>query len=47
MPEELAGTLYRNGPSQQQLPPQGAEAMHLFDGDGFVHAIDFEGGRER
>jgi carotenoid cleavage dioxygenase len=45
IPRELNGTLYRNGPSQRQEPPQGSQALHLFDGDGFVHAIRFEEGR--
>jgi carotenoid cleavage dioxygenase len=45
IPRELQGTLYRNGPSQRQLPPQGEEALHLFDGDGYVHAFRFEDGR--
>jgi len=45
VPRELAGTLYRNGPSQLREPPQGSTALHLFDGDGLVHAIRFEEGR--
>lgn len=45
IPRELFGTLYRNGPSQKQLPPEGAGALHLFDGDGLVHAFRFEDGR--
>lgn len=45
IPRELFGTLFRNGPSQRQLPPEGAEALHLFDGDGLVHAFRFEDGR--
>lgn len=45
VPRELHGTLYRNGPSQNVLPPEGAEALHLFDGDGLVHAFRFEDGR--
>ncbi len=47
IPRALRGTLYRNGPSQRQLPPEGAEAMHLFGGDGYVQAIRFEDGRAR
>ena len=45
VPRELLGTLYRNGPSQRQEPPEGSQALHLFDGDGYVHAIRFEEGR--
>jgi len=45
IPRELFGTLYRNGPSQKQLPPAGYEALHLFDGDGYVHAFRFEDGQ--
>jgi carotenoid cleavage dioxygenase len=45
VPREIHGTLFRNGPSQRQLPPEGAEALHLFDGDGFVRAFRFEDGR--
>lgn len=45
IPRELHGTLYRNGPSQNILPKQGYEALHLFDGDGLVHAFHFDEGR--
>lgn len=44
VPRELAGTLYRNGPSQQILPAEGYGALHLFDGDGMIHAFRFEDG---
>jgi carotenoid cleavage dioxygenase len=45
VPRELHGTLYRNGPSQHVLPEAGAAALHLFDGDGLVHAFRFDDGR--
>jgi carotenoid cleavage dioxygenase len=45
LPAEINGTLFRNGPSQRQLPPQGYEALHLFDGDALVHAFRFDDGR--
>ncbi|HEY2776240.1 MAG TPA: carotenoid oxygenase family protein [Candidatus Binatia bacterium] len=45
IPRELHGTLYRNGPSQQVLPAEGYRALHLFDGDGLVHAFRFDDGR--
>jgi carotenoid cleavage dioxygenase len=45
IPRELNGSLYRNGPSQHILPEGGYEALHLFDGDGMVHAFRFEDGR--
>ncbi len=45
IPREIHGTLYRNGPSQRILPRQGYEALHLFDGDGLVHAFRFDNGR--
>jgi len=45
IPREIHGTLYRNGPSQRQLPPQGYDALHLFDGDALVHAFRFDDGR--
>ena len=45
IPRELHGTLLRNGPSQRVLPAAGAEALHLFDGDGLVHGIRFDDGR--
>jgi carotenoid cleavage dioxygenase-like enzyme len=45
IPRELNGTLFRNGPSQRQLPPEGSGALHLFDGDGLVHQLRFEDGR--
>lgn len=44
VPREIHGTLYRNGPSQRILPPQGYDALHLFDGDALVHAFRFENG---
>lgn len=44
IPRELYGTLYRNGPCQKTLPRAGFRALHLFDGDGLVHAIRFENG---
>ncbi len=45
IPRELHGTLYRNGPSQKVLPAAGLAALHLFDGDAFVHAYRFDDGR--
>jgi all-trans-8'-apo-beta-carotenal 15,15'-oxygenase len=45
IPTEIHGTLFRNGPSQQILPREGYEALHLFDGDGMVHAFRFDNGR--
>ena len=45
IPRELNGTLYRNGPCQKVLPKAGAGALHLFDGDGLIHAIRFDDGQ--
>jgi carotenoid cleavage dioxygenase-like enzyme len=45
IPREIHGTFFRNGPSQKVLPEAGFEALHLFDGDGLVHAFRFEDGR--
>ena len=45
VPREIHGTFLRNGPSQQVLPPGGYRALHLFDGDGMVHAFRFDDGR--
>ena len=45
VPRELNGTFFRNGPSQHILPEGGHEALHLFDGDGMVHAFRFEDGQ--
>lgn len=45
VPREIHGTLFRNGPSQRILPREGYEALHLFDGDGLVHAFRIAGGR--
>lgn len=45
IPRELHGTLYRIGPSQHVLPQAGYQALHLFDGDGLVHAFRFDDGR--
>ena len=42
VPEELSGTLYRNGPNQR-FKPRGD--YHLFAGDGMVHAFHIENGR--
>src|SRR5688572_220688 len=47
MPRELRGTLFRNGPSQRVEPLEGHRAMHLFDGDGLVHAFRIEDGLVR
>jgi carotenoid cleavage dioxygenase len=47
VPREIHGTLYRNGPSQKVLPREGDLALHLFDGDGLVHAFRFDDGRVR
>ena len=44
VPRELHGTLFRNGPSQKILPAEGYGALHLFDGDGLVHAFRFDDG---
>ncbi len=45
IPRELNGTLYRNGPNQKVAPAGGAAGLHLFDGDGLIHAFRFEDGR--
>lgn len=45
IPADIHGTLYRNGPSQRILPERGYEALHLFDGDGLVHAFRFDDGK--
>lgn len=42
VPEELAGTYYRNG-SNPQFAPRGG--YHLFDGDGMIHALTIRDGR--
>ena len=44
VPREIHGTLYRNGPSQRILPKAGYQALHLFDGDGLVHAFRIDDG---
>ena len=43
IPEELTGTLYRNGPGR--LERDGQWVHHPFDGDGMVAALRFEAGR--
>jgi len=45
IPRELTGTLYRNGPNQKVSPIVGDGALHFFDGDALVQAIEFEGGK--
>ena len=42
VPEDLVGTLYRNGPGQ--LVRDGVRTGHWFDGDGAVLAVRFGGG---
>lgn len=43
LPDELRGTLYRNGPGLFRL--FGHRYRHWFDGDGLISAVRFEGGR--
>jgi all-trans-8'-apo-beta-carotenal 15,15'-oxygenase len=43
IPQELKGTLYRNGPGLLDI--NGQRFRHPFDGDGMVSAIAFEDGR--
>ena len=43
LPEALRGTLYRNGPGLLEL--FGRRYSHLFEGDGAISAVRFEGGR--
>ncbi len=40
LPDGLRGTFVRNGPNQQ-FPPLGR--YHLFDGDGMLHGVRFDG----
>jgi carotenoid cleavage dioxygenase-like enzyme len=47
IPREIHGTLYRNGPSQKIDPPEGNQALHLFDGDALIHAWRITDGRVR
>ncbi|MEM9245391.1 MAG: carotenoid oxygenase family protein, partial [Cyanobacteria bacterium P01_F01_bin.153] len=42
LPEDLSGTLYRNGPGQ--LVRDGVRTGHWFDGDGAMLAVRFAGG---
>ena len=42
IPQELAGTYYRNGPNPAFEPPG---RYHWFDGDGMIHAITLGDGR--
>ena len=42
VPEDLRGTLYRNGPNPQ-FAPRGAH--HWFAGDGMVHGFKIENGK--
>jgi all-trans-8'-apo-beta-carotenal 15,15'-oxygenase len=43
LPEDLTGTLYRNGPALFEA--QGSPYRHWFDGDGAVSAVRIAGGR--
>src|SRR5438093_8627745 len=42
IPQDLAGTYYRNGPNPAFEPPG---RYHWFDGDGMIHAITLGDGR--
>lgn len=44
IPDELVGTLYRNGPACWDHAG-GFRAEHAFDGDGLITRLSFEGGR--
>ena len=44
VPPALRGAYLRNGPNPAFAP---LGAYHLFDGDGMVHAVEFDGGRAR
>ena len=44
IPDELVGTLYRNGPACW-YHASGFRAEHAFDGDGLITRFSFEGGR--
>lgn len=41
LPEQLRGTLYRNGPSRNEIA--GSPFAHLFDGDGMLSQFTFTG----
>jgi carotenoid cleavage dioxygenase-like enzyme len=41
IPTELNGTFYRNGPNPQYVY---SEKYHMYEGDGMIHAMTFEGG---
>src|SRR5687767_14382247 len=43
VPRELQGTLYRNGPSRNEIG--GKPYAHLFDGDGMLSQFKLSGGR--
>jgi all-trans-8'-apo-beta-carotenal 15,15'-oxygenase len=45
LPEQLQGTLYRNGPARWEAG--GFHAAHLFDGDGLVSKFVIDAGRVR
>lgn len=45
LPRELAGTLYRIGPSR--LDVYGERFRHWFDGDGMIHALSISDGKVR
>ena len=47
LPRALHGTLFRNGPSQRVLPYEGYEGLHVFEGDGLIHAFRIEDGQVR
>jgi carotenoid cleavage dioxygenase len=44
IPKDLTGMHVRNGPNRR-FEAQGR--YHWFDGDGMLHAVEFEGGRAR
>ena len=44
LPENLAGSFYRNGPDPQ-FPVHPQDRYHVFDGDGMIFGITIGGGK--
>jgi carotenoid cleavage dioxygenase-like enzyme len=44
LPDDLAGTYYRNGPDPLH-PPRAGDVYHWFDGDGMIQCFQIEDGR--
>ena len=43
IPDDIDGSFLRIGPNPYYIPDE--ELYHMFDGDGMIHQVQFEGGK--